>query len=235
MNKKLSILICSIDIRTELLSKLMSVLDLQLNSDVEVLVEKDNGKISIGKKRNILLRRAKGEYISYIDDDDLVSDDYVSKILEAISHKPDCCGIEGEITTDGTNPRKFIHSIKYTDWFEKNGIYYRNPNHLNPIKKEIASQIGFPEIDHGEDKNYSANIYPLLNNEVYIDSVIYHYLYSSVNKKKKLILTNKLNSRINNRQAPISKIKKIKVIMNHNNPKLRQKNNIILRNRRPNQ
>ena len=133
----------------------------------------------IGFKRNMLVNSASGKYVCFVDDDDTVSPDYIPKILAAIQTDPDCVGIEGEITTDGRNPKKFIHSLRYDHWYEAGGIYYRTPNHLNPIRKSIAQQVPFPTINFGEDADFSKRVHPLLKTEVYVDGVIYHYLYLS--------------------------------------------------------
>ena len=77
MNKKLSILICSLASRADKLQRLMNVLQPQINDSVELLVKTDNGEMPIGKKRNLLLEEASGAYIAFVDDDDLVSEDYV--------------------------------------------------------------------------------------------------------------------------------------------------------------
>ena len=183
---KLSLLVCSITSRADLLGRLMGVLRPQLVPDVEVLTSIDEGVldpatsapvIPVGRKRNELLDRAQGDYIAFVDDDDLVSSDYVTKILEAIQTGPDCCGMEGEITFDGKNPRKFIHSLRYDHWFEKDNVYYRNPNHLSPVKRLLAVATRFPDISYVEDREYSKNLLPRLKTEVYIPGIIYYYLY----------------------------------------------------------
>jgi len=179
---KFSILICHIDSRKKELDRLMKILNPQVeNNPIEILIESDNGKMKIGKKRNILVSKAKGDFIAFIDDDDRVSDKYVDLILSSLQNNTDVLGIEGIFTTDGANPKKFIHSIKYKHWFQKGDIYYRNPNHLNPVKRELAKRIRFPEIDHREDRDYSRRLYSLLRKEIYIKNPIYFYDY----RKKK--------------------------------------------------
>lgn len=69
----LSILICSLHSRSHLLAELKAILQPQLTGDVELLIEIDNKEISTGAKRNILLNRAQGKYIVFIDDDDMVN------------------------------------------------------------------------------------------------------------------------------------------------------------------
>ena len=120
-----------------MLKRLCSILEPQCTDEVGVIVECDDRTMSIGDKRNKLLASSQAEYICFVDDDDRVSGDYVARIAEALKEKPDCVGMEGVITFDGRGPRKFIHSNRYDSWFERDGVYYRTPNHLNPVKREI--------------------------------------------------------------------------------------------------
>ena len=184
---KLSILICSLNRREKYLTKLMRVLSPQINEDVEIITDIDDGEKSIGQKRNDLIKRAAGDYIAFIDDDDLVTSDYVPLILEGIKTSPDVIGMKLIMYTDGQNPQKSHHSIKYSSWYDTpdpvsprvKRLYYRNPNHLNPVKREHALLVSFPEINNGEDRVYSKEIFPLLKTEVFIEKPIYMYLVRS--------------------------------------------------------
>jgi len=179
MSKRLSILTPTLNSRKQLFQNLAKVLKAQSNSQVEMLALCDDGEQSIGKKRNELVEAAKGDYVVFIDDDDMISPFYVFGILEAIKNNPDCCGIEGIITERRSGPKKFVHSLKYTDWFEKDDVYYRCPNHLNPIKREIAMDVKFPELYFGEDKDFSHKLIGKLKTEVFINGPIYYY-YPSI-------------------------------------------------------
>ena len=196
-DKKLSILICSIVGRELLLQNLVNELKRQSISktdDVEILMEVDNKEISTGAKRNILLKRARGDYICFVDDDDKVSYDYVAKILEAVESNPDCCSLVGllirnlnrktlrrmrrrreKVSLDEIQSNLFIHSLKYKEWFEKDGVYYRCPNHLNVVKRELALQVGFSDVSQSEDRAYSLKLFPLLKTESVIEGIIYYY------------------------------------------------------------
>ena len=52
-----------------------------------IYIRKENGGVSSARNRG--LKEAKGEYIAFIDSDDLVSEDYIEKIYQAIKTKPD--------------------------------------------------------------------------------------------------------------------------------------------------
>lgn len=176
---RLSILILTIPAREKLLAQLLYILRPQITDEVEVLLNRNPGK-SIGAKRNALLLKAQGEYITFIDDDDCVARDYVERILKAIGSGPDCVGISGIITQSGRE-RKWHISKEYGSWHQegkgKDLVYYRTPNHISPVKRSIALQAMFPETNHGEDAAYSALIYPLLHTEVRIPGIMYIYRY----------------------------------------------------------
>jgi hypothetical protein len=181
MAYKLSILICSTFDRSVYFNNLISIIAPQLTDEVEVLHEIDNREITIGDKRNKLIERSKGEYITFVDDDDEVSKDYVKLILKAIESSPDCCSLNGIYTVNDRNPELFCHSIKYNEWKTTNNTikYERNPNHLNAIKRSIAVKYKFIPVNNGEDQDWSMRIQGELSTEVEIKEIIYHYKYRS--------------------------------------------------------
>lgn len=180
MSKKLSILTVTLESRKQVFFNLARTLKSQANSSVEMLANCDNGEKSIGQKRNELLQAAKGDYVVFVDDDDMVSPFYVQNILKGLEKNPDCCGIEGIITMRNIGPKKFIHSLHYDEWFEKDEIYYRCPNHLNPMKREIALEAGFPEKSWQEDQDFSYRLKGKLKTEVFISGPIYFYYPSHI-------------------------------------------------------
>lgn len=179
----LSILIGTMPSRIAQYNELLKML--QANGEdfpnVEVGVD-SSMDYNIGAKRNKLLQQAKGEYIVFIDDDDEITSNYVSLILEACKSGSDCIGISGIITTNGGDKRQWHISKDYGSWYTgPDGTYYRTPNHISPVRRELALQAGFPEISFGEDAEYSRRLLPLLKTEVKIEQNIYHYKY--VNNK----------------------------------------------------
>ncbi len=177
----LSILICRLKSRQEQYKKLREQLSFQVNRDIEVLTLEDKGEVSIGAKRNVLLKNAAGKYVCFIDDDDKISKDYIKQVRIGMEQDVDCCSLVGEITTNGTDHRIFVHSLKYDKYFTENNVYYRPPNHLNVIKKSIANKFRFPMLDHGEDTDWAMQLCDskALKTEYVIKKTIYFYDYWS--------------------------------------------------------
>jgi glycosyltransferase involved in cell wall biosynthesis len=136
---------------------------------------------------------ASGKYVAFIDDDDEISPRYLPEVLMAIKEsEPDVIGMIGILRWQRTRWRltdhRFYHSIQYDRWFEskdiKNREYFRPPNHLNPMRRDIATQFRFKEVNFGEDRDWSERIQKsgLLTKEVMIGVPIYYYNYNPFKK-----------------------------------------------------
>lgn len=179
----LSVLICSLEKRAKMLAALTAELNRQraqygLIDDVEILSSVDGGAMSIGGKRNHLMRQATGKYVCYVDDDDSVSDDYLYLMVNACRLQPevDCVGIVGDILWRGEHC-SFVHSIIYSEWKYEGGQFFRPPNHLNPVKREIAMRFPFVEKNKGEDFDYSCAMQRAgaLQSEAMVPATVYFY------------------------------------------------------------
>jgi len=197
---KLSILIPTLDKRKDLLDKLVAFLknqiaSHQLESEVEILSD-HNPRITTGKKRNHLLKKAKGQYVIFLDDDDWVHDDYIIELINAIDQSADVITFNGYMTTNGDKRVDFTLLLggKYQAKKNDKGIEYyeRFPNHIVCFKRNIATKYKFPDITHGEDIVWACNVnghtfkndqiiyntHPSpLKKSVHIDKDMYHYRY----------------------------------------------------------
>lgn len=191
-----SILICTIPERREMVTRLIDYLYAQIGSLREVEIVVDNGGGTIGEKRQRLLERAKGHFVAFVDDDDFVATYYVDTVLNAIDAAAadvTHLSLVGEMTTDGQLPERFEHSTKYTEWKtttrgpNMSFLHERTPNHLNPIRRDVALKVGYDVKKHYiEDKDFSDRVLPFLTNEVSLgDAPLYLYFYNTGTSKRR--------------------------------------------------
>lgn len=183
---KLSVLILTTSDRQNYYDNLISILDQQVTSAVQVLTNSDDNK-NIPIKRNELLNQATGDYICFIDDDDEVSDNYISEILTALDTDPDFVKITMEKYIDGRMDSIRYLSLDnslYTHHDSNNNVIAKRtfPCHLNPVKRSIALAVGFKEsLDYGEDTDYSKRLRIRLKTEAN-SNAMYKYLFRRVEK-----------------------------------------------------
>lgn len=172
----LSILIPTLFTRRDLCAALIAELERQ-GGDVQILTAEDNGHHTVGAKRNMLLQRAEGEYVCFIDDDDWPSADYIESIMSALQHGPDCVGFKGWLTMRRKRWEWIIsNSLPYVDaQINRETVYLRHTNHLAPVRREIALSVGFPDKRHAEDHAYAVGLRGRLTTEVFIDKHLYTY------------------------------------------------------------
>lgn len=178
---KLAILIPTLTSRKALLDRLLAELDKQRKGkDVIVILHSDDGQRTTGQKRNELIGaavEAKAEYIAFVDDDDLVGQNYIDRNMEGIELGFDCNSLWGQIYWSGKPGKPFHHSIVHREWWEDSKTYYRCVNHLNTVKLSLVKDIKFPEKNFGEDGvwSYAVRDAGVLKTEYQIKEVIYHY------------------------------------------------------------
>lgn len=189
MNKKdilWSICIPTVPSRKEKLNKLLQKIDettpVRYRHRIEILVNEDNMIKTVGTKRNELVQQAKGKYISFVDDDDLVSDTYISKICEKLNKEIyDGIAFWGLYYINDNPVMIFNHAQKNNGHFkDKLGRQHRPLNHLNPVRTEIAKQIMYPDKNLNEDSDYCDRLLQsgLIKTEYSFEEIMYHYFWS---------------------------------------------------------
>ena len=185
---RLAVLIPTIEGREWYLERLMNILQPQIDKhkyNAEVIILKDNKEMTIGAKRNLLTRIAIDNgfsHRSFIDDDDTVTDNYLSLNLPGMMQGYDCNSLVGIYSVNGiVNPVKhiFTHTLKYDPWYETETEYRRNPNHLTVCSLAKIGHIKFQEKNFGEDGCWSEDIAKegCLKTEYEITEPFYNYLF----------------------------------------------------------
>lgn len=186
---KLSICVCSLHARRTKLMELLHELQHQARLDeVEILVGIDAGQALIGTKRNRLVQQARGKYISHIDDDDLVHGSYIPKILHAIDNNPgvDAIVLRGERIENGLAGSGVLFDYRVQSGLTQtiDGVIWRSPGHVCPIRRELAQMIYFPESEP-EDLIWCDAIAPFLETEARAGregEILYYYRWDSTKR-----------------------------------------------------
>jgi len=158
-------------------------------SSVEILLEKDKGKLNSGVKRQTLVDKARGEYYCFLDDDDWTQPNYISSIIQGCKSGADVVTFILETFPVKTTRRRLNKE------FWKFGLYKDNrhaglmtANHLCAWKATIARKVGWcPFLGYGDDQLWYKPLHAakLAKTCYHIDEPLYQYrlnLDASVNQ-----------------------------------------------------
>ena len=177
---KLSILTPTIPERADWLHALQFKIQKQNNSgQVEHLMLSDNRTRSIGAKRQALLDIARGEYIAFVDDDDDISDDYVSRILAAIESKPDVITFRQKVTYNGATGIVEFGINNHDHPFEPDTITLRAPWHVCAWKREKVATCQFGESNYGEDLVWCQQARRRIASGLHIPAILHSYTHDA--------------------------------------------------------
>lgn len=144
---------------------------------MEVCLGFDNREKSIGAKRESLLQSAQGKYVSFIDDDDDITDAYIEDLWQMIVGNFHVMRLRGQI-----QQYTFTHSIanKLTDKMARGEEFLRPPNHLNPMMADVAKLVHFGDATRGEDLDWTIRMAKagFLTYEYTSDHGRIHYIYN---------------------------------------------------------
>ena len=187
--RDLSILIPTLPARIDSYSNLIKILNKQIIENnlinrVQILTLCDTKEISVGEKRNILLNKSAGKYVCFIDDDDIVAPDYLIKLINGISSNADVITFCGDYV-ENTVSTPFSISMVHRGNFNEPNMFYRLPNHLCPVKREIALSCQFTDKNFGEDSDYAERINKYIKNEFHIQDKLYFYMYNEATSQTK--------------------------------------------------
>lgn len=164
--------------RNEYIVKLLDKLHNQMKDNVEVIVVDDHSDIPLEKSwfkyiyldensggasipRNIGLDNAKGRYISFVDADDMVSDDYIETILEKTKEDWDFCYISWQGKSNKVIIRDTAPTWNCCVW---NSVY----------KKDLIGDKRFdPKLKMAEDYDFNRKVRN--GKKANITKILYYY------------------------------------------------------------
>ncbi len=178
MGYKLTIGICTLPARINSYYSLISNLNNQIitngfQNSVQLLSFMDCKNMSVGEKRNLIKKQARGDYFNFIDDDDRISGDYLPSLMDATKHGADAITFRGEYKEHSKITDFTITTMG--DFVDTHFMQYRRPNHISPVCRDIYEKCDFTLKNYGEDSDYSERINKLIKTEYHILKKLYFY------------------------------------------------------------
>lgn len=187
-----SILVPTLGERRPLFERLMAGLLPQLDpyaGRVQVIGWHNDGSPSLPKIRQRMVETAGTEYVSFVDDDDVVAPGYVREIMTALDRRPDYVGFQVQCYSDGQPTAVAYHSLEYRRWRNLPGRYERDISHINPIRTRLALRADFSRTRAGgaEDRAWADQLRRLrvLRTQVVVNRILYHYLFTTAGSRWK--------------------------------------------------
>jgi hypothetical protein len=112
--------------------------DCQAGGCVGALLYRDNLTVSYGAKTRVLLEASTADYVSCVDDDDLLAPGAVARILGALESRPDYVGFAVAWTRNGVPQLPVEHSLRHPRWSNGEDMLRRSVMQFNPIRRDLA-------------------------------------------------------------------------------------------------
>lgn len=181
-----TILVPTLGERRPLFERLMAGLLPQLDpyaGRVRVVGWHNDGSPSLPKIRQAMVLGTETDYLSFVDDDDLVPPYFVDEVVAALETRPDYVGFQVQCYSDGAPTAVSYHSLAYSRWRNLSGRYERDISHINPIRTALARRADFTRTRAGgaEDRAWAEQLRRarVLRSEVVVDRIMYHYLFTT--------------------------------------------------------
>lgn len=183
MKPLLSILIPSIPSRKERLNRLVNELNKQIEAnfgDIEIVVDDSKGYLegglTVGKKREVLVRRANGIYLCFLDDDETIAPNYIEVIKSMCFEGKDICTFRAMVKLHNAWGVVNMSLLNYfNEEFTPTRIVNRPPWHMCPVKSEYAKLHDFEDINNAEDFKWMAKVLTHCKTETHTDMILFQY------------------------------------------------------------
>lgn len=159
--------------------------------EIEILIDSSKafleGGLSIGKKRELLVNRATGRYLCFLDSDDNIPGIYLETIVRACHYGPDI------ITFNALARLKEFWTVVHmglsfpNDEASPDDYVRRAPSIVCPVKSEIAKSVPFEDINWGEDYKWMKQVADRCYLEKSIPMILYEYRHGAHSESDQII------------------------------------------------
>jgi hypothetical protein len=196
----LSILIPTIPERVEMFTRVFNEVHRQIQychtvhpslGNVEVIVDDSkkflDGGLSIGKKREALVKRAQGKYLCFLDDDEMVSGNYIETILRLAKEDRDIISFRSFCRLENFSMVVDM-SLHYpgNDEATPNFTIFRKPWHICPVRSVFAKLHDFENTSYGEDWMWFNQVLNHCTSEAKSHAILHEYHHGKHSEADKI-------------------------------------------------
>ena len=146
------------------------------HDNIHVYLRKNNGNIALAS--NSALSMAKGEYVAFLDHDDMLSSNALLEIVKVINEKEEVKFIYSDEDKIDEKGRRFNPHFK-SDWNPDMFLSQNYISHLSVVKRSILKQVGNFRAGYEGSQDYDLFLritdYVKANEIVHIEKILYHW------------------------------------------------------------
>jgi glycosyltransferase involved in cell wall biosynthesis len=144
------------------------------------------GGLSIGKKRESLVRAATGKYLCFCDDDEWVSPNYIETLVRVCHHDRDVVTFRNFTRLD-TFWTIIDMSLNFpNDQASPLFTVRRKPWHICPVRSLFAKRVQFQDTNYSEDFDWMGKVLEFCTSEAKTDAVLHEYHHGKHSEADKI-------------------------------------------------
>lgn len=142
------------------------------------------GGLSIGKKRQSLVKLANGKYLCFLDDDESIAPNYVESLLRLCNFDLDICTFRAISKLEASWGLVDMRlAYKFNDQFSPEFTIRRMPFHICPVRSKFAKLYEFEDISNAEDSKWIEQVLQHCTTEAHTDKILFQYNHNSQNSE----------------------------------------------------
>lgn len=145
-----------------------------------------DGGMSIGEKRDSLIKKATGNYLCFLDDDESISPDYVETLMRLCYENEDVCTFRSIAKLTNNWALIDMSLFNSNQQINPEGITNREPWHICPVRSEYAKLYSFDNINYGEDWNWFNQVLKHCHTEAKTSKIIHQYNHGAHSEADKI-------------------------------------------------
>jgi len=206
---RLSILIPTIPSRAEKFTNLFNEIQRQSTwvntihvgaGTVEILVDGSDsfldGGLSIGKKREELVKKASGQYLCFLDDDEDIAPNYLEVLIGLVRQNKDVCTFRNISKLDDFWMIVDMRLEHPNEQGKPDKLIMRKPWHICPVRSLYAKLHQFEDINYAEDWRWFEQVLAHCQTEAHTDAIIHQYNHSKLTSEADKITNHEERKRL---------------------------------------